>query len=204
MIESHKMASKKVNLIKLTTLERRVLKAALSIGAEKEWYNISLSEVATRAGFSLNDILPRFPDTDSIANIWFEQALHAMLAPLPKSYNKLPISERLEVILLRWFKALTPQKQVTISMLRGKFHLPHIHHWVPLVFALSRHVQLWRETAILTTVGRQRQLSEIGLTTIFIGALVIWCKDASDGQQLTQNYLKKYLNRGDRIMRRFF
>ena len=142
-----KTPSTKVTPIKLTTLERRVLKAALSIADEKEWYNISLNEVAFNAGYELNEIVPRFPDTNAIANTWFEQALYAMLAPLRKAHHKIPISERLEIILLRWFKALTPQKQVTVGMLRSKFHLPHIHHWGPLVFALSRHVQLWRETA---------------------------------------------------------
>ena len=120
-----------------------------------------------------------------------------------RTHNKTPISERLEIILLRWFKALTPQKQVTVGMLRSKFHLSHIHHWGPLVFALSRHVQLWRETAMLRTVGRQRQIEEIALTAIFIGTLVVWCTDASEGQQLTQNFLKKKLSQGDSIMKRF-
>ena len=198
-----KTSSTKVCLIKLTTLERRVLKAALSIADEKEWYNISLSEVASVAGFELNEILPRFPDTNAIANTWFEQALYAMLAPLPKAHNKLPISERLEIILLRWFKALTPQKQVTVGMLRSKFYLPHIHHWRPLVFALSRHVQLWRETAMLRAVGRQRQIEEIALTAIFLGTLMVWCTDASEGQLLTQKFLKKKLSQGDGIMNRF-
>ena len=203
-VQKPKTSSTKVTLIKLTTLERRVLKAALSIAAEKEWYNISLSEVASIAGFELNEVLQRFPDTNAIANTWFEQALYAMLAPLPKAQNKLPISERLEIILLRWFKALTPQKQVTVGMLRSKFHLPHIHHWGPLVFALSRHVQLWRETAMLRAVGRQRQIEEIALTAIFLGTLVVWCNDATEGQLLTQKFLKKKLSQGEGIMSRYF
>ena len=196
-------SSTKVTLIKVTTLERRVLKAALSIAAEKEWYNISLSEVASMAEFELNEILPRFPDTNAIANTWFEQALYAMLVPLPKAQHKLPTSERLEIILLRWFKALTPQKQVTVGMLRSKFHLPHIHHWGPLVFSLSRHVQLWREAALLRAGGRQRQIEEIALTAIFLGTLVVWCTDASEDQLLTQKFLKNKLRQSEAIMNRF-
>ena len=199
-----KESSQNFSPIKLTPPKKRILKAALSIAGETEWYNLSLCDVASAAGLSLNDVMTHFPDTNAIADAWFEQALFTMLAPVPKSYDRMPAPERLEMLLSRWFELLTSQRKVTIDMLRSKFHLPHPHHWGPLVFALSRHVQLWRETAKLRAAGRQRQIEEVGLTVIFLRTLLVWCNDESEGQQLTQNYLRKKLSQADGVMSRIF
>jgi hypothetical protein len=39
---------------------------------------------------------------------------------------------------------------MTAQMLRGKLHLPHLHHWVPMIFNLSRTIQWLREAAQLS------------------------------------------------------
>ena len=184
--------------------EQLILKAALSIASEKKWYNISLCDVATVSELSLIEVISYFPDTNAIANAWFERALYAMLAPLPKSYNKMPATERLEMLIWRWFEALNEQRPITLDMLASKFHLPHIHHWVPLTFTLSRHVQLWRETAKLTAVGRQRQIEEIGLTAIFLATLSYWCNDTSESQINTRNFLHRKLQQGNVVMSKLF
>ena len=184
--------------------EQLILKAALSIASEKKWYNISLCDVATVSKLSLIEVIAYFPDTNAIANAWFEQALYAMLAPLPKTYDKMLASERLEMLMWRWFEALNQQRLVTLDMLASKFHLPHVHHWAPLAFTLSRHVQLWRETAKLTAVGRQRQIEEIGLTTIFLATLSYWRHDTSEGQKNTRVFLHKKLKQGNVVMCKLF
>ena len=184
--------------------EQLILKAALSIASEKKWYNISLCDVATVSKLTLIEVISYFPDTNAIANAWFEQALYAMLAPLPKTYDKMLASERLEMLMWRWFEALNQQRLVTLDMLASKFHLPHVHHWAPLAFTLSRHVQLWRETAKLTAVGRQRQIQEIGLTTIFLATLSYWRHDTSEGQKNTRVFLHKKLKQGNVVMCKLF
>jgi len=184
--------------------EQLILKAALSIASEKNWYNISLCDVATVSKLSLIEVISHFPDTNAIANAWFEQALYAMVAPLPKTYDAMRATERLEMLLWRWFEALNEQRPVTLDMLASKFHLPHMHHWAPLAFSLSRNVQLWRETAKLTAVGRQRQVEEIGLTAIFLATLAYWCNDTSKGQKNTRNFLHKRLKQGNVFMSKLF
>ena len=87
-----------------------LMTSALSIASEKKWHNISLCDVATVSKLSLIEVISYFPDTNAIANAWFEQALYAMLAPLPKTYDKMPPSERLEMLMWRWFEALNKQE----------------------------------------------------------------------------------------------
>jgi len=180
-----------------------VLDTALAMAAETPWYDLSMNDIAARAGLSLNDVRAHYADTNAIADAWFARALDAMLAPPPGNFAAKPVAERLEILLLRWFDALAPHHRATVDMLRSKFHLPHVHHWSPLVFVLSRHVQLWRDTAGLRAKGRQRQIEEIGLTAIFLATLARWCGDESEGQQATRAFLSRRLASGDRFMARY-
>ena len=56
-------------------------------------------------------------------------------------------------------------------MIRTKLYASHPHHWVPMVFSLSRLIHWMREAAILDAGGRRRQAEEIGLTLVFLRTL---------------------------------
>jgi len=83
-------------------------------------------------------------------------------------------------------------------------YLGHPHHWVPLVFNLSRLVHWIREAAFLDSQGRQRQFEEIGLTTLVVATLGYWATDQSEGQDRTRQFFSKRLETGDRVMSRLF
>ena len=189
---------------KRATLESRVLKIALEMAVITKWYDLSLSDVAFRSGFTLNEVRSSFTDTDAIANAWFENALDTMLSQPPKGFELLPVRERMEMLLLRWFDTFTPHREATISMLRSKFHLPHFQYWGPLIFSLSRHVQLWRDASGLRAHGRQRRIEEIGLTAVFLATLAVWCRDTSVGQEQTRKFLHRRLKQGDMFMTCFY
>ena len=80
-------------------------------------------------------------------------------------------------------------------MLRGKLHLPHLHHWVPMIFNLSRTIQWLREAAQLSgeyeTDKAKRE--EVGLTALFLAALTVWTRDDSAGQERTRRFLRREL-----------
>ena len=90
------------------------------------------------------------------------------------------------------------------EMIRTKLYLGHPHHWVPLVFNLSRLVQWIREAAFLDAQGRQRQFEEIGLTALVVTTLGVWAMDQSEGQDRTRQFFSKRLETGDRVMSRLF
>ncbi len=177
----------------------RILDAALEMAREQDnWYDLSLVELAKRCGMSVNGIRRYYADTNAIADAWFSKALEAMLSLESENIETLPVKERLEFIIWRWFEALAPYHQVTAQMLGSKLHPPHIHHWLPMVFDLSRLIQFWRDAAGLHAGGRRRQIEEIALTGIFLATLREWCVDESSQQTRAHSRLSDLLTRAER------
>lgn len=155
-------------------------------------------EMAKYCETSVNNIRHYYSDTNAIANAWFSRALEAMLSAELESFEALPVKERLALIIWRWFEALAPYHRVTTQILGAKLHLPHIHHWVPMPFDLSRLVQFWREAAGLHADGRRRQIEEVVLTMIFLATLRAWCRDDSLQQPQAHFRLLRLLARAKR------
>jgi len=176
-----------------------ILESALALAAERDnWYDLSLIELADYCGTSVNQIRFHYADTNAIANAWFARALEAMLAADPETVEALSVKERLAHIIWCWFEALGPHHRISAQMLGAKLHLPHIHHWLPMAFDLSRLVQFWREAAGLHASGRRRQIEEVILTSIFLATLRRWCRDDSPQQHQTHARLITLLSRAER------
>ena len=183
----------------------RILGNALEMAHEQDnWYDLSLMALAKHCNTPVNEIRRYYADSNAIANAWFDRALESMLAENPETLDAMPVTARLELIIWRWFQALAPYHRVTSQMLGAKLHPPHIHHWVPMVFDLSRLVQLWRDAAGLHAGGRRRQLEEIALTGIFLATLRAWCQDESPQQVDAHSLLVELLTRADRAARFLF
>ena len=101
---------------------------------------------------------------------------------------------------MRWFDALAAHRTVTGQMLGTKLYASHPHHWVPMIFNLSRTIQWLREVAILDAPGRRRQMEEVGLTALFLATLRDWVRDDTPGQERTRETLRRRLRWADRAM----
>jgi AcrR family transcriptional regulator len=174
----------------------RIVDAAIAIAEEKRsWSAVRLHDVAERLEIPPPEVLDHFRDLDGVADAWFLRALKAMLAPKPAGFLDEPAWRRIEICLLAWFDALAPHRRVTAQMLRGKMHLSHLHHWVPMIFNLSRTIQWLREAAHLAApYGSRRAASEeVGLTALFVATLLVWTQDNSIGQERTRQFLRREL-----------
>ena len=182
----------------------KILAAALNRAEVEGWQNIRLHDIADDLGTSFPFVREYFRDQDAIANAWFRKSLDAMLAPSEKAFRDLPPKERLFLVIMRWLDAMAAHRRVTVEMIRAKLYLGHPHHWVPLVFNLSRLVHWIREAAFLDAQGRQRQFEEIGLTTLVVTTLGVWDADQSEDQDRTRQFIRKRLETGDYVMLRLF
>ena len=180
------------------TLRNRIVDAALELAGERGWANVRLYQVAERAGVSLAQVGAEFRDQDALANAWFARAL-AALESLPEgAIAGRPAPERLHVAMMRWFDALAPQRELTVQMLEAKLYLSHPHHWVPMIFDLSRLIHWFLDAARIASTGRARQLAEVGLTAIFLSTLSVWRRDDTVDQERTRAYLRRRLAQSDR------
>ncbi len=177
-----------------------ILETALDIAEADGWGKVRLRMVADRLGLSMADVLTHYRDLDAVANAWFRRGWDAMLQPPPDGFDDLAARDRLELVIMRWFDALTPHRRVTGQMLSAKLWYAHPHHWVPAIFDLSRTIQWVRDAAKLDATGVQRQMEEVGLTGLFLATLRVWLRDDSENQEKTRAYLKRRLALADRTM----
>jgi len=185
-------------------IEKRIVDTALEEAERVGWSEVQLSSVAARLDISLAEIESRFRDKDAVANALFDRAWQAMLQPVADDFADWRAQDRLFFLLMRWFDALAPHRTVAVEMLQDKLYPSHPHHWVPMIFNLSRTIHWLRDAALLDAGGRRRQVEEIGLSGLFLATLRVWARDDSDGQARTRDYLETRLSRADRLMARWF
>jgi AcrR family transcriptional regulator len=179
----------------------RILDAALAEAAASGWYDLRLSAVAARAEVPLATLLRHYRDADALADAWFARALAAMVqGPAPDPAER--ASARVEAALMRWFAAQQPHRRAAGAMLRAKLHLSHPHHWVPMVFSLSRLVHWVLDAARLDARGFARQAEEVGLTALFLRTLPVWQRDDTPGLEATRAFLRRNLGWLDCLQRR--
>lgn len=184
-------------------LHDRIVDAAVALAEESGgWHDLRLHLVADRLGVPLAAVLTRFRDADAIADAWFSRALHAMLREPEPGFGALPPSRRVAVALMRWLDAQAAHRRAVSSMIRTKLHPSHPHHWVPMIFNLSRLIHWVLDAARLDARGRPRQAEEVGLTLLFLQTLQFWLNDASPDQQRTRDFLHRNLGWLDRLPRR--
>ncbi|MCX8133064.1 MAG: hypothetical protein N3D18_03765 [Roseococcus sp.] len=181
----------------MDALAERILEAALEEARGKPWHDLRLHALAARLGIGLPEILERFRDADAIANAHFRRLLAAMLAPPAEAeaFAALPPRARAEAVLMRWFEAAAPHRTATLSMIRDKAWPSHPHHWVPMVFDLSRLVHWWREAARLDRGGLARMAEEVALTWTFLATLGAFARDADPALAGTRRTLAALLRR---------
>ncbi len=181
-------------------LDQRIVDAALDLAEEVGWDGLRLRVVAARLDVPLAEVLVHYRDLDAVADAWFRRAWSAMLAAPPEGFAALPARERLHLVIMRWFDALAPHREVTGQILATKLYPAHPHHWVPLVFNLSRSIHWLREAALLDATGRRRLMEEVGLTWLFLMTLAVWLRDETPGQARTRDVLRHRLAEADRAM----
>ena len=174
----------------------RIVDAALALAEERGWEDVRLYLVAERLGIGLDEIGREFRDLDAIGNAWFGRARRQLLRLPAERVTGQPPPERLHAAMSAWFDALAPHHRVTVQMLDAKLYPSHPHHWVPMIFDLSRLMHDFLDVARIASTGRRRQLAEVGLTTIFLATLRDWRRDPERGGER----LRRRLATADRLL----
>lgn len=179
----------------------RILDLALDLAEEVGFERLRLSAVAERAGLPPAEVAKLFPDTNAVADAWFARALAAVWATPEEQLADPDPAVRLERVILRWLDALAPRRALTGRMLAAKLWPSHPHHWVPMVFDLSRLVHAFLDMARVPGEGAERAAQEIGATALVLGTLALWLVDPSPGQQAARSSLHRGLAVGIGLLR---
>jgi AcrR family transcriptional regulator len=180
----------------------RILEVALALAEEKGFDQLRLSEVAERAGVPLSEVAALFPDPNAIADAWFARALDAVWSTPAELLADPDPAVRLERVMLRWFEALAPHRALTGAMIRAKLWPSHPHHWVPMIFALSRLVHAFLDVARVPGRGAERAAQEIGGTLVTLETLALFLTDPTLGFERARAALHRSLQGGAAVLRR--
>lgn len=181
-------------------LGHQIVDRTVGLAAEVGWERVRLRRVAEDLGLTLPEVLTHYRDLDAVADAWFRRPLDAMLAPGEAGFADLPARERVYLVMMRWFEAQRAERAVVGQMLGAKLYPSHPHHWVPMIFNLSRLIQWVREAACLDAPGGRRQVEEVGLTVLFLVTLRVWLSDDSEDLAATRRFLRRRLQQADRLL----
>ena len=179
-----------------------IVAAALALAAEDGWDQVRLTALAERTGLPLVLIADRFRDVDAVANAWFGEARRAVFAVPFASIAEHGADVRLAIVMEAWLDHLQPYRTVALDIIWIKLHPTHAHHWVPLVFDLSRLVHDFLDAARVPGRPPLRPAQEVALTGITLAMLADWSCDRSSDAATTKERLRRRLARAGALAER--
>lgn len=175
----------------------RILKAAMTLAAERRWRSVSLGEIAEASGASLAQLHAVFPSKSAILDALSEKIDAAVLAGGDAEIIGEPPRDRLLDVLMRRLEALAEFKPAIGSILRDTMCDP--------AAALCAGPRLMRsmtwslEAAGIDSAGLRGRLRAKGLAAVYLSTLRVWLRDDSPDMGPTMSHLDRGLRRAERL-----
>lgn len=174
---------------------RTIAAAALELAASKGWRNVSLHDIAGKAGVSLSELYKRHLSREAILDSFVRAIDEEILAGMEKEDADASPRDRLFEILMRRFDALSPYKKGIAAVLRDAVCDP-----VAMGFGLRRYLlsMAWMlEGAGVSTSGLHGALRVKGLAVVYFAVLQVWFADETEDQGQTMAALDTWLKRAE-------
>jgi AcrR family transcriptional regulator len=183
-------------MLDLTSPDGRLLSAALGLAAERPWGEVTLADIAERAGTSLVEFKAHFASKGEILAAFSRLVDDEMLRRAPKrSEGQTPRDALFEVIMCR-FDVLGPYKGALRSVMASG--LPE-----PALIGQLLTSQGWiLEAAGISSGGLEGGMRAAGLATLYSSVARTWLDDDDPGLARTMAALDRRLRRGQRTIER--
>lgn len=175
---------------------QRIIEALMEWLAEKPFEQVSLGDVARRAGVSLAELRGEFSSLPAILAAYMKEIDRKVLASDLSDMADEPPRERLFDILMRRIEALTPHKAALRSLLRSALCNPGLAMMLNGGAVRSLHFML--EASDIDTAGPRGLMRAQGLALLYGRVLRIWVDDEDPGLARTMSALDRELARGAR------
>jgi AcrR family transcriptional regulator len=177
-----------------------IVEALLELAGERNWDDITISDVATRANVSLSTFRDFFPSKGAVLSSFFRNIDKAVLGVVGDDLAGEPAKERLFDVLMRRLDALTPYK----------LGVEGIADWVrrdPLAAtAINRlainSMRFMLEAAGIESEGPVGAIKLQGLAWAWGRVLPVWFRDEDPGLSSTMAALDRELTKGERFVAR--
>lgn len=179
---------------------KAIVEALMELAGEREWDDITISDVATRANLSLSTFREFFPSKGAILSVFVREIDKAVLAGANDDLIGEPAKERLFDVLMRRLDALAPYK----------LGVEGVYDWArrdPIAAAAVNRLtvnsmRFMLEAAGLDTEGPVGAVKLQGLAIAWGRILPIWFRDTDPGLATTMAALDRQLAQGERFVAR--
>lgn len=191
------MPSDKASSAKNPAPREKIIDALMALAAQKPFGEISLVEIAERAGVTLADLRDAFPSKGAILGAFMRRIDHETLDGL--CVGDTP-KDRLFDVLMRRFDALAPYRNALQSIYAAVLRDP------PALAALNQ-LALNAHRYMLAAAGIQAEgpvgaLKLQGLALAYAHVFKIWLDDESEDLAKTMAALDRELLRGEMLVQR--
>lgn len=171
--------------------------AALGLAAERPWREVTLAEIAARAGMDEAALHAAYRSKFAILDAFVRQVDDAVAAGTAEDAGDEPVRDRLLDALLRRFDLLSPHKAAIASIARDTMLFPPA--------ALCAGLRLTRSMARMLEISGAESRGPIGLIhakalgAIYLSALWIWLHDDDPELGRLMAHLHRCLSEADRL-----
>ncbi len=183
-------------MIDTTTAKGRILAAAFELAAERPWNDVSLADIADKAGISLVDLKASFDGKSAMLAEFSGLIDDEMLRRAPRRTPDQSTRDALFEVIMSRFDALGPYrlalKSTAGSGLADPSHLRAImsaQHWM-------------LAAAGVNSDGAAGVARAAGLATVYASVFRVWLDDEDPGFARTMAALDRRLRRGESALNR--
>ncbi len=181
-------------MLDLTTEKGRYISAALALAAERPWTDVTLADIATRAGGTLVGLKISFASKSEILEAFIGLVDDEVLARAPGRETGQAARDSLFEVVMSRFDVLEPWKPGIRSIVGGGLPEPG---QVLKVLASNRWML---EAAGIGSGGIDGTARAAGLASVYAAVFRVWLDDDDPGLARTMAALDRRLRRGERAM----
>ncbi|MDI9846783.1 TetR/AcrR family transcriptional regulator [Rhodoblastus sp. 17X3] len=177
----------------------KIIDALMGLAAERGWDEISLADVADRAGLTLAQFRDSFPSKGAVLG-GFSRRIDKIVLEGGEKLGGESAKDRLFDVLMRRFDAMTPYKPALKNINDWAMHDPLA---LPALNQLALNsLRFMLEAAGLNSEGPLGTLKLQGLALSWTRVFHVWLADDSEDGARTMAALDKELARGEDLVER--
>jgi AcrR family transcriptional regulator len=177
-----------------------IVEALLDLAAVRRWEDISISDVAMRAGVTLSEFRDAFPSKGAVLGAYSRMIDKQVLDGTTSDLMAEPAKERLFDVLMRRLDAMAPHKEAMRSVMEWAKRDPVSAAALNGVALNSMRFML--EAADISSEGAVGSVKLQGLVLAWARILDVWFDDDDPAYARTMAALDRELTRGETLVAR--
>lgn len=190
-------------MIDQTTLEGKIITAALDLAASPGWSEVSLRDIAEAAGCSLADVMERFAGKDDVVAAFRAAVDRAMLAGAGEIEREQSSRDAVFEVIMTRFDLMAPYRAGLKSIVQAPggglaAALPPDPQAVRTALATQNKIL---QAAGINAAGAPALVRQLGLARVYGQVFRIWLDDDDPGMARTMAALDRRLRQGEQSLR---